>query len=243
MASFQAGEAGGFLVRTDGFAYKGYLKPTNVCPPEHPRAALEKIASDIAYELDLPVPPVQLFKRNLVNPNEESRNCISLVVYPEQYAWGQIWDTNTIAQPFRKILKGALARCSGMIALDLWLGQTDRNNHNNAIYGSDPEHEAESGFLFIDFANTMIFNHAWEGDIWKTVRPLSLPQVMVDSIDKKVLRLTLDNIRSFGEPILSDIVGRMPDDFLPKEGRDHLLSALIGRREIVTDYVSKTYLI
>src|SRR5438270_12172197 len=45
----QPGEAGGFLVRSTQSGLLGYLKPLNH-NPNVPRAAYEKIASDLGYE-------------------------------------------------------------------------------------------------------------------------------------------------------------------------------------------------
>jgi hypothetical protein len=61
----QPGEAGGFLVRSAQTGLLGYLKPLNH-NAQVPRAAYEKIASDLAFEAHVGVPPVVLYRR--LNP-------------------------------------------------------------------------------------------------------------------------------------------------------------------------------
>ncbi len=62
-------EAGGFLVRSLMTGLIGYLKPLKP-RGNNSRAAYEKIASDLAFEIRVNVPPVVLYRRPDAQPPE-----------------------------------------------------------------------------------------------------------------------------------------------------------------------------
>ena len=64
------GASEGFFVRANRFPFTAFLKPTKRFPPHTPWPAVEKIAADLAIDLELPVPPVQLYDR----PNGDEKN-------------------------------------------------------------------------------------------------------------------------------------------------------------------------
>jgi hypothetical protein len=68
------GQAQGFFVKCGGLT--GFAKPSkqaNEPPDAPPRAAHEKIASDLAFDLRLPVPPVVMWRRQVSTPGQEAR--------------------------------------------------------------------------------------------------------------------------------------------------------------------------
>jgi hypothetical protein len=66
------------------------MKPIEVLPDEemHARAAPEKIAADLAFDLGLPVPPVQLTAFQTKGGSVPAG--VSLVMYPTQWAWEHV---------------------------------------------------------------------------------------------------------------------------------------------------------
>ena len=157
------GEAGGFFVDTDGFPHPAYLKPTRICQDTHPRAAIEKIASDFAYDLGLPLPPALLYRRPNCPADEEQRACVLLVLYEENYPWGEVWSIDGLAL---QIVRSTLTAACGIIAFDAWIGNKDRNNKNNVLFGSGADH---SGWVFIDSANSLNYGGQWEEEKWRSV--------------------------------------------------------------------------
>jgi hypothetical protein len=162
------GEAGGFFVTCPDVPRRAYLKPTRICGDDHPRAANEKIVSDLAAELDLAVPPVLLFRRPACPAGEESRTCVSLVPFDEFWEWSEFY--NLAPTPsIQAVVRGLLARGCGVIALDAWVGNTDRDNGRNAGFGNSVAAPAESTFLFLDHANALNHGHRWQVPANRTV--------------------------------------------------------------------------
>jgi len=150
MAVLAPGEAGGYRVRCDGLPFEAYLKPTKL-DPAMPRSANEKIVSDLATDLQFDVPPVLLHERCGCPAGEETHCCVLLILYPELHQWGliwNIWNLPNMEAVIRGIVGASLAQYSGNVALDIWIGQTDRANDRNVIFGIDPQNRAESGFVY-----------------------------------------------------------------------------------------------
>jgi len=82
------GQAQGFFVKCG--ALTGFAKPSkqpNEPADGPPRAVHEKIASDLAFDLGLPVPPVVLWRRNLSTPDQETLCAVSLVPFQPAQKW------------------------------------------------------------------------------------------------------------------------------------------------------------
>src|SRR5262249_5279264 len=106
------GEAGGYRGESDGFPRRGDLKPAHAHANEstHARAAREKIASDLAQDLNLPLPPALLTKRENP-PNGCTPNVVvTLIMYPQQWPWSQVRGYAVDATPLGAAFAGALAR-------------------------------------------------------------------------------------------------------------------------------------
>lgn len=68
----------------------GVAKPREKTPPRKwPRAAIEKICADLAYELKLPVPPVTLWKASRKLNLLVSLLAVSLIPFEPAVAWNQ----------------------------------------------------------------------------------------------------------------------------------------------------------
>jgi hypothetical protein len=231
------GNAGGVEVRTTECPHKGYLKPVRACGSRECAAANERIASMLAFELQLPVPPVLLFWRSGV-PTQAT--AISLIAYDEIYQWGEVWGTT---RAMRALAKGALRPTSGMVAFDSWLGNVDRNNAGNGVLGADGD---ACEFLFIDFAFTMgcsgnVPGGAWDGGKWKSVSVTAIPPVMQEGLSKEALKTTTEQIRNFQAARIEGIVNAVPERFMPGQDRQVTIEGLVGRRQLVADIISTTF--
>ena len=121
------GESRGFFVRLDDL--KGFAKPSQLKPDKF-RAGHEKIASDLAFELGLPVPPVVLWHRSVSDETEEPYLSISMVPFLPIYKWKIIEQKPEAAKRIGTQLN---AVASAMVAFDTWLGNRDRNNDGNLL--------------------------------------------------------------------------------------------------------------
>jgi hypothetical protein len=233
------GEAGGYRVRCDGFPFGAYLKPTKI-DASTPRAANEKIVADLATDLGFDVSPVLLYRRNGCPPGEEFCCCVSLILYPELYQWGLIWNlwnAPSMEAVLRGIVGASLAQYSGNVALDLWIGQTDRNNAGNAVFGIDPKNRAEGGFVFLDHAFTLNHQNRWAGNGWQAVTMIPLPKPFQDCIDKSLVLAACDRIAGTSDDAVAAIVTRIPDSFMTEAHRTIVTTALNGRKKLLREFV------
>jgi hypothetical protein len=233
----QAGEAGGYRVVASEVPQGAYLKPTRLCDAETPRAANEKIVSDLAFDLGLNVPPNLLYRSTLALVGEESRCCVSLVMYPEQYPWGMIWDVSMYPQPVQEIIRATMARYSETFALDLLIGQTDRNNVGNVILGMDSQNPGGGELVFLDHAFTLNYGARWSADKWKTVEMVPVPELFRSCINKNLALAGAARIEALTDAAVREIVCRIPEDYISEQHREIVVAGLNGRKRLLRDFI------
>jgi hypothetical protein len=194
----------------------------------------------LATDLDFDVPPVLLHRRNNTPPGEETHCCVSLILYPEQHEWGLIWNLAAMEPVIRGIVTASLARYSGNVALDIWIGQTDRNNNRNAIFGIDPRNRAESGFVFLDHSYTLNHGNRWAGNAWQTVEMVPLPAAFRDNLDKDLVLAACDRIAAATDDAVAGVVNRIPDTFMNAAHKAVVVAALNGRKLLLHEFVDRT---
>jgi hypothetical protein len=202
------------------------------------RAAREKIAADLAHDLGVPVPPVQLTTRS------DGRNvkpvAVSLVMYPRQWAWEQVK-----TQPVGETVHGAalvaiLAQATPMLAFDTWLAQTDHGDHpHNIVWGYDPASMANAGLIFLDYSFSMGYSGGWKDGHWRTVEMAPFPALLLQHLDRSALRDTIQKIEAYPAEVIREVVGRLPDSHMPPPQRDLLQEALIGRKSLLKDCLQR----
>jgi len=220
-------------VKAQASSQCAYLKPTTVCPENHPRAAYEKIAADIASELGLRVPPVLLYRRNNCPAGQEPRACVSLVTHEEYWEWQQVLSLGPGVA--RALAQAEVARSCGIIGLDTLIGNTDRDNARNAIFGFTKSAQADSSFFFLDHANSMNFGDRWKDRQWKAVTVPNMPQLLKDSVDKQILSETIKKIEGLPTNCIEDIVRRVPADYMSETHKDIVLNGLVERKTLVRE--------
>jgi len=235
----QPGEAGGFRVRSDS-GISGYLKPTRLCDPENPRAANEKIVADLAWEVDVAVAPVILFRRDPCPEDQESRACISLVVWPETWVLDQL--PTTLAGPADALIRGAVARSCGIIALDTWVGNVDRSNPRNATIGIDNDNQAGAGFAYIDHSYSLNFGGQWDNEAKRSnVAVPAMPDVLRRAVDRAILEEAIGRVERVTDSIIEELVGRIPPDYMEASHRHHVVTGLKDRRPLIRPILATTF--
>ncbi len=231
---FSLGEARGMVVRSGKL--QAYLKPTAPCQENHPRAANEKIVADLAADLGVAVPPVVLYRRPECPLDQEPRTCLSLVLYKEVYTFGQV---RSLAGPLQERGKRLFLDGSGVLCLDLLVGNTDRNNAGNSILGTSPNGLDEC-FMFIDYANSLNVGDQWANGAWSNMSNLPMYDDMADP-DIGSLRRAIDKLEGLDERIIWEAVSRIPDDYMSPGHKQIVIQGLNGRRSQVRAVLSSRF--
>ncbi len=234
------GECRGEFVEAGGLAYKGYLKPGNTGNAlwAWPLAAYEKIAADLAFDLNCPVQQAQTWERANAPAGYVVCACVSLKEFPQYWAWSVV--SATMAQPtvqnepVRQILGSVLARASGMLVLDTWLGQSDRADHpNNVMFGYDPYAAARSKLVYLDFGRILNWNGGWSNDGWRNIQVTAQPALVIQSLDQHLARQTLDRVMAMEEGQIAEICERLICPHFTQPQAELIRVGLIGRRGLL----------
>ena len=232
------GGAGGFFVYSEPGGHFGYLKPTAVWPDTHPCAANEKIVADLGHEAGLRIPPVQLYTRDPCPAGQESRTCVSLVMYDEVHEWSAMMN---LQGPVGAVVRASMARDCGIIALDTLIGNTDRNNGRNALFGVDAAAPAEGAFVFLDSANSLNMGNRWDNGNWKTVDVPPMPDLLRNSVDVAILSDAIDQISAVTDAVIEEIVNRIPDAYMVPDHKRVVVAGLKGRRTLVRPKLKEAF--
>ncbi|HEV2490691.1 MAG TPA: hypothetical protein VGT03_12855 [Candidatus Acidoferrales bacterium] len=171
--------------------------------------------------------------------NEESKCCISLVLYPEQFEWGLLWDISRLEPVLQHLVRASLCRYSSTFALDLWVAQADRNNMRNVILGVDgnPDH---TEFIFLDHSFTLNNENRWRDERWKAIEMVSVPNVFRESFVKDQVLAGAAGIAGMSDDVIQEIVQRIPDDFMPERHKEIVIDGLVGRKSLIKDFIEKS---
>lgn len=237
------GECGGLFVTTAGFDRRAYLKPAKAERWPAP-AAKEKIASDLAFELGLPVPPAVLYSRPGGDGAYPSEVVLSLVMYARQWPWETIRNQPQSESPLWAALTKVFGVCSGMLAFDTWVGQADHGDHpHNIIWGYDPPDYSTSRVLFLDFVRSMGWAGDWNNGGWKNLSKIPYPLLLQQHVDKNLLSETAEAIRVLPEATIKEIVYRIPETHLTTQQKDLIFEGLVGRQSLLADAIQKGVLV
>lgn len=240
-SDYRPGEAGGFFVECDEFPdRRAYLKPVKRDRLQY-RAAREKIAADLAYDIDLCVPPVLLATRQDAPDNEERNVCVSLVLYPRQWSWKQLrpvlFDPDS-QQAIAPIAEKALpSQAAYALAFDTWVGQYDHKDHpHNIVFGYDPKNpETENSFIFLDFSFSMGLDGRWDNGNYKEVKIAGFPELMLKNLSTNDLSSAVSKIEGLADARINDTVTRVPETHISEEDADLISNALCYRKHGLRD--------
>ena len=195
-----------------GIAKPGDKKTDNVC-----RAAHEKIASDLAFELKLPIPPVILWDMGEnVGAARERYVSISAFAFPQPISWEQAVATLTDQQK-----TDASQVMSAMIAFETWVSCTDRKSDHVLVAPGQP-----LGLGFIDYAYSL--SQQWtknDDPAGVTQQYLPLPR------DEDSLKAIVDRIEQFSDQMIETVMKRIPITYLPVEKNAVIMANLKSRKQ------------
>ncbi len=242
-----AGEAGGLFVECDALGRRAYMKPirsdAQVC-----RAAREKIASDLAHDLGLAVPPVILAERGADAGAAERLVCVSLVLFPRQWSWGHVKTfLEDEESPTTVAMQNGLSEIAALaLAFDTWVGQADHNDHpHNIVFGYDCRGQqiTESSWVFLDYACSLGMESVDSVDGCRSTwadptvvcQRAGFPKKLAAQIGTEALQQAVERIAAFDIQEIGRIVDRIPDAYLPETEKAVIARGLSERRTLVRE--------
>jgi hypothetical protein len=206
----------------NGKGIYGVQKPGIPNPWNPHRAATEKIVADLAFVLDLPVPPVTLWDRG-PDAGEPRFVSVSAWAFEQPFTWRQIEAFLT-----REQLQQMVRPASAMIPFEEWVGATDRQNGGNVLVGFGPDDEAVGAWIDYGFS----LHHVWRGN--------SSPDCSVRDMypacgtpDKEAMKSSAERIAAVDRKTIEGIINRVPPDYLPAGVAENIRENLFLRQSAV----------
>ena len=228
-----AGESGGYFVAPVGLnGRRAYLKPTK--KHAYRRAAREKIAADLAFDLGVDVPPANLAISEVGGKSERFVS-ISLVMFPHQFSWGEMRELLPKDTELSRTLRLLLPKpCARALAFNTWVDQTDHNDHPaNIQFGYEGRDFSKGRFVFLDYAFSMGVSGQWTNGGWQVCGAAPFPPLMNAALDPAELSVAIDRIEKFTEDDIKQVVGRVPWQYLMNDDKVPIVEGLVGRRGLV----------
>jgi hypothetical protein len=232
-----AGAEGGFWVTSP--PWRGYAKPfaaRSANPETQPVAACEKIASDLAYELGLPVPPVTLFERNKSGPTQARYHSVSAPPFLIVYRWDVIKRNRAVLNAVRAYAAPAM---SAMVAFDTWLECEDHKDHpGNLLVTTTAGATPKVNLAWIDYAASLTKTWRGNGCDSSFAAPMYDPALRADAA---TMRETIDAIEAVADATIERIVARIPDIFLRQQDKHVIMIGLRRRRDNLRRILAAMY--
>jgi hypothetical protein len=210
-------EAQPFMV-TDG-SVNGIAKPGIAKNDGIPRAAHEKIASDLAYAIGLPVPPVVLWRRSPCPAGAHPTCSISAVCFNQPVELGS--SMPLIVGP---LLDDARRITSAVAAFDTWIGAQDRHP-GNALIDADTSSALRMGF--IDYSYSLA--HTWKANpgVGQFINNFA---AMFGGVLLAAVEEIVDRILALPRQAIETAVQSIPDDFMSAGDRQIVVAQLLHGR-------------
>ena len=197
----------------------GVQKPGRDAVSNPRTAATEKIVSDLAYHLGLPVPPMTLWDRGEA-AGQPRYVAVSAWAYESPLTWAQA-DTALTADQKASLLQWA----SAMAPFESWIDAQDRQNAGNMLVGQDAAGDMLGAW--IDYAFSL--DYAWKGNHITDCRvpPIYPP---VGAAMAVVMIEVADRIAGVDNATIEEIVNRIPSTYLPRDAAANIIRNLQDRR-------------
>ncbi len=235
-----AGECEGSVLTTEGFIVNGtpagggttavpilmqasglraFAKPARPDPDGAACAAREKIASDIAYNLGLPVAPVIL--SNTTNGTSlPPLVCISYSALAQPRPWNQI----TLTEDEMNSLRPGLA---ALFAFHTWLDDHDHNwNDGNVLLERGTDNIVR--MVSIDYSFSL--NKAWNPPEPAPIRQWKTRSGPYSKTDMTALEAAVGKIEKYPEDKIRATISKIPHEFLSPTTGEALVTGLLARR-------------
>ena len=200
----------------------GVQKPGISSPSNPYTAATEKIVADLAFVLDLPVPPVTLWDRGAA-AGAPRYVAVSAWAFEQPFTWLQIE-----ALLSREQLQQMVRPASAMLPFEEWIGADDRQNAGNVLVGFGPANEAIGAWIDYAFA----LDHVWRGNERANCAVRELyPRVGIPDTD--AMKSTAERIAGVDSKTIEEIINRVPSQYLPAGVAENIRRNLLLRQSAV----------
>lgn len=192
---------------------------------EHPQAQ-EKIASDLAHLLDIPIPPVALTKMQAPGSPTEYWVALSAYCFPQCVTYGA---AKTALSATQQEYIDRLA--SVALAFDTWIGNSDRHTGNCVVH--DHTENGWMGGALIDHGRTL--SYTWR----KTPEAFFLPAFIGSRKHKDLILGKAEQIQGLSDSAIRGIIERIPDEVLAAGQKHLVITELIRRKAPLRDFLLK----
>lgn len=213
LGAFGGSESKPFRVQSGQFI--GLAKPGERKGDGIARAAHEKIVSDLAYVLHLPVPPVILWDRG-ETPHERFVS-ISAWAFSPALSWDQ-----AAARLTEQHKATSSEVVSAMLAFEAWISAQDRKSDHLL---TNVRSDGGLQLAFIDYAYSL--SYSWPGENAEVGAP---GQYVPVARNESAIRSMTESILQVNSEIVNTIVGRVPTSYLPLDKARIIISNLITRK-------------
>jgi hypothetical protein len=238
------GSSDGLYMVSDAIGWRrAYVKPLRRGQPRG-RAAREKIAADLAFDLDVPVPPCVLVERHDAGASFERYVNASLVVYQRQAPWWAVRKAlhNRGRSALRDLARKTMASDSAAaFVFDTWVGQTEHqpDHPHNIILGWSGESENGFGFLDYEYAFGGL-DDSWRGARACDCQAAPFPDELLEILDRSDLEAPLAAIEALAASTIEGVVNRIPAAFLDADDKQRIARGLVERQSLVRSAIWHT---
>src|SRR6266480_2193467 len=228
------GEAQGYYV-TSG-TVNAYAKPSKLDPL--PKAAHEKIASDLAFDIGLPVPPATLLNWGKPPVGDQPHVVLSLIPFLSVHKWGEIKAVPSLEAQLKQEMRSV---ASAIVPFDTWLGNQDRvNNDGNILVSKDKVDPATKlGVVYVDFSNSMLVR--WRSSDFETVDAIGIYPIDPKDVDISAMDVVTSKIETMQDEEIKAVVNGLPNEFIDDSDRRIVQDALLFRKSNIRAALKKIY--
>jgi hypothetical protein len=230
------GQAQGFFVRCGEVT--GFAKPSkqsNEPADAPPRAAHEKIASDLAFDLQLPIPPAILWRRQVASSDQETLCAISLVPFQPAHKWQHVEATPLARDRIAGMMSSS---ASSMSVFDTWVDNRDRANGGNLLVTEDLT-TGSVHWAYIDYAYSLTYS--WGKGTVPTVAGCCERYPVQTAVDHDAINRTVQAIEMLQEDTIRSIVNRLTPDFFDAAPGSVITDGLLRRRAGLRNALRQVY--
>ena len=214
----------------EGFDRVAYVKPTTSETANQYAAAREKVAADLAFDLNINVPPAVLAPK-VRDVSAEVACVASLVMRDMQMNWRLACVSGPAGKDLIQAIPNRDVAGTRLLVFNTWLCQHDHQDDDpqgNLVIGyglDDTDAYTDVELVALDYEGALAV------DKKVARRPGSFPHQFAQSLQKVALEEAIAAIENYSTEALRQIMLRIPERYVPVDVRDEMLDALLQRRD------------